>query len=506
MTDNALFPPEAERLRKIHTLSLLAPARRYEANFDVTAKQALPAILECALMLISQLEQVSAGELQDYFGLNAAEREGLLKEILETGFAEEDRHGLLVPTSRLRDTRNNLQDISLEEIVNYNHSFVVDSLTHSIQPRADDKPVHGLPALTAEEQEGLVDTASLFTSQFERFQQCTNIQRLKRFHTKLYRINHCHYTQLTTLPLSLDIYAECDPLEGLRLTSELTGFPEQVKGLLTSSGLHGAVNKHFDQPLSNPPQLSLAQYAQAVGDPVLARYIDGYTLDLGKLLLDRKAKRTGYGNSMTQMMIGPLYMDSNRGRLLNWLSSIPRQAALSRAVWLPAATSTWGAYVGLKEFITTIDKALSSHDSTVDFVVPVHDKQERYDVNERFGARVPHIIELPNAPDLNEMEIFIIPGDPGCALVQYHACLPENCGMAGITLPIGYYTYDVERVELLWSVIRQRLGSDITFSSLPTNTNKTLEDSYAQLKKDWQSIISTQSDNTKIKHLEKIKD
>jgi len=63
-------------------------------------------------------------------------------------------------------------------------------------------------------------------------------------------------------------------------------------------------------------------------------------------------------------------------------------------------------------------------------------------VNERFGASISKIIGLPTAPDLSEMEIFILPGNPGWALIQYHATLPENCGMSGVTLPIGYCTFD----------------------------------------------------------------
>ena len=118
MFENTLYTQKNIQPTKIHTLSLLVPARRYEANFDITTQQALPAIIECALMLILQLEQVSASELQKYFGLNSNEREGLLKEVLDTGLAEENRDGLLIPTSRLREARSSQQGITLEEIEN----------------------------------------------------------------------------------------------------------------------------------------------------------------------------------------------------------------------------------------------------------------------------------------------------------------------------------------------------------------------------------------------------
>ncbi|TVK92874.1 hypothetical protein AYJ01_13595 [Shewanella algae] len=461
MIENTLSTQRNDQPLKVHTLSLLVPARRYEANFDVTAQQALPAIIECALMLIAQLDKISAGELQDYFGLNSNEREGLLKEILETGLAEEDRDGLLVPSRRLREARSNQQGISLEEIVNYNQSFVVDHLTRSIQPRADDKPLRGLPTLEVSQDKEQADPASLFTSQFDRFQQSTTVDKLKRFNTKLYRINHCNYLQLTYLPVSLDVYASSDPLTGLRLKSELIGFPEQVRGLLTTSGLHGEVNKYLDIPIGATPQLDFLEYIKAVDDPLLPTYIDEGNLDLGKLLRDKKQRKISYENNMTIMLVGPLYLDSNRGRLMQWLSHIKSNARLAKAIWLPASTPTWGAHVGLKQFINICNKTLASYGSSLEFLVPVRDKHERFNVNDKFGASISRIIGLPKAPDLNEMEIFVIPGDPGWALVQYHARLPESCGMSGLTLPVGYCTCDPSKVELIWSLLKERLGNDL---------------------------------------------
>ncbi|MGY5618553.1 hypothetical protein ACXHQ9_15790 [Vibrio cincinnatiensis] len=488
MIENTLYAQRNDQPLKVHTLSLLVPARRYEANFDVTAQQALPAIIECALMLIAQLDKISASELQDYFGLNSNEREGLLKEVLETGLAEEDRDGLLVPSRRLSEARSNQQGISLEEIVNYNQSFVVDHLTCSIQPRADDKPLRGLPTLEVSQDKEQTDPASLFTSQFDRFQQSTTVDKLKRFNTKLYRINHCNYVQLTYLPVSLDVYASSDPLTGLRLKSELIGFPEQVRGLLTTSGLHGEVNKYFDTPIRSTPKLDFIEYTKAVDDSILPTYIDDGHLDLGKLLRDKKQRKIDYENDMTLMLIGPLYLDSNRGKLMNWLSHITNNTRLAKAIWLPASTATWGAHVGLKQFISICNKTLASYKSSLEFIVPVRDRHERFNVNDRFGASISRIVGLPKSPDLNEMEIFVIPGDPGWAMVQYHARLPENCGMSGVTLPVGYCTYDPYKVELIWSLLKERLGHDLQNVSAVNGDQEEDSGLAKLLGSDWETI------------------
>lgn len=448
--------------RKIHSLSFLVPARRYDINFDVIANQALPAILECALMLISQLEQITPAELQNYFGLNSEEKEGLLNEITATGLADLTDEGVLEPTPRLREIQQNQQKITLEEVTNQTQTIVIDNLTDYLQPRSDDKPIRGLPELPFETTKQDVDATAIFTSQFGRFQQATTNHDLKRFGTRLYRVNHSRYVQLTNLPISLDIYAHHDPLLGLRLRSELAGFSDTVKGLITTSGLHGFVNGYLDKPYEEPIQLPLDEYSRIAGDEVLIRYEKNGYLDFQQLLTDRKARRTGYGSKSTRMMIGPLYMKENRSSLFGWLRYIKDDLPLKRALWLPSNSLTWGAQVGLRDFVSDVDKSLSGHGSGIDVIVPASDKRDSFAFEERFKSRIPRLFGLPRAASLDELELFIIPGEPCWAMVQYHARLPEGCGMAGLSLPIGFSTYDPVRVEMLWKLLQSRVGFHVS--------------------------------------------
>lgn len=34
-------------------------------------------------------------------------------------------------------------------------------------------------------------------------------------------------------------------------------------------------------------------------------------------------------------------------------------------------------------------------------------------------------------------------------------------GISGLTLPVGYCTYDPYKVELMWSLLKERLGHDL---------------------------------------------
>ncbi|QUS54601.1 hypothetical protein [Pseudovibrio brasiliensis] len=453
---------DANYERKVQSLSFLVPARRYDVNFDVTAQKAWPAILESALQLISKLEKLAPEELQAFYGLDAPEREGLIKEVLETGLIEFDTEGLLVATPLLVELRRNNQSMEMEEIVNYQQTMVVDNLTNSIQPRADDRPVRGLPELTLDGEEHAYEPDSLFVSQFDRFKQCSNNSKLRPFNTKLYRVNHCEYSQLTSIPISLDIYAHYDRPGGLRLESELSGFSENVSGLITTSGLHGRINSYLNEAKKEPVSLTLSQYATLVDDTVVGRYeVDGL-LDLGRLLLDRSKKRTGYGNEQTRMVIGPLFMRENQANLFHWLSRVPNEEKLQRAFWLPSNSSIWGANVGLRDFTTKLDNRLKKHSSWLDVVVPVRDKSERYSYSEKFYSRLPRLIGFPEGKDLTELEILVIPGNEGWAMVQYHAQLSPICGMAGVSVPVGYCTHDKNRVQDIMDILKRQLGTDAT--------------------------------------------
>ena len=195
----------------------------------------------------------------------------------------------------LKEIQQNQQKITLEEVTNQTQTIVIDNLTDYLQPRADDKPVRGLPELPFETTKQDVNATAIFSSQFGRFQQATTNPALKRFGTRLYRVNHSRYVQLTNLPISLDIYAHHDPLLGLRLQSELAGFSDAVKGLITTSGLHRVVNGHLDKPCDEPVKLPLDEFSRIAGDEVLARYEKNGGINLQQLLIDRKARRTGYG-------------------------------------------------------------------------------------------------------------------------------------------------------------------------------------------------------------------
>ena len=56
--------------------------------------------------------------------------------------------------------------------------------------------------------------------------------------------------------------------------------------------------------------------------------------------------------------------------------------------------------------------------------------------------------------NLDRIEIFLVPGVFG--VVQYHGYPNSN---SGVSVPIGYATVDINRLELLEKLLKSRLGN-----------------------------------------------
>ena len=130
---------ELRMSRCIQSLSFLVPVKQFSADIDYSKKVTVAAILETALSLIHCLDEISASELQAYFGLNDIERESLIEVIEISGFASMNENGCLTPTIRMREIQlSSNEKFLLDEVENYFGDFSIDLLTGYIQPKAED--------------------------------------------------------------------------------------------------------------------------------------------------------------------------------------------------------------------------------------------------------------------------------------------------------------------------------------------------------------------------------
>lgn len=465
------FPQEYERL--LQSITICAPVQKISLDIDVTHKITLPAILESALLLVAQLEAVSPSELGGFFGLTDHERDVLVNEMIDTSLVIFNDEGDIATTKKLiAQRRENGVDegITIEDVENFREFTYVDLCTGHIQPRSESDNQSGLPMLPRELNE--TDFSKILASQFHRFQRCLpdnrNKQSLRNPKARLYRINRASVSQSgLQQQISLDIHAYHDPLHGIRLESNLIDYSHENANLMDVSGLRTKAIDWLHNRQHDPVTISFQQYCDLAKDSVVECYIrDNGTIDLLRLLHDRFRKKTSYGNQNTRMIIGPIYSASNRGTIINWVERQSKSKPMHHGIWLGATNELFGASLGLETFMKKMNDELiqDERNSSLNLafnLVPNKYEEQRL-LKRTLSYRTDNKLRVfSDGVSESHMEILVFPGDNGCALIQYHAKIDPGFGFGGLTIPIGYFTTDPERVTYLWDKIRQRVRSDL---------------------------------------------
>lgn len=500
------LPAEYDRL--LQSITVCAPAQKISMDIDVTNKVTLPAILESALLLVAQIETVSPSELGSFFGLTEHERDVLIKEMIDTNLVIFNDEGDIATTSKLIAQRRGgaaNEGITIEDVENFREFTIVDLCTGHIQPRSESDKQLGLPMLARKINE--TDFSQILAKQFHRFQACLpdnkSKQSLRSPKARLYRINRASVMQSGLLQqVSLNIHACHDPLHGIRLDARLIDYKNEHANLMNSSGLKTEAVDWIHNRQHEYATISMQQYCDLAKDPVIERYIKrNDVLDLPSLLHDRFHSRTGYGNPNTRMMIGPVYSAGNRETIMMWVDRQSKNKRLHHGVWLGATNQLFGASLGLESFIKDMNYALNQDERRSSLNLAFHLKRDNnYDgrahLKNTFSQRTDgKLCTFEDGISESHLEIMVFPGDNGFALVQYHAKIAQTLGFGGLTIPVGYFTTDPERVIFLWKEVRRRITGNLTsfndpnimLESLnnqlkcdPHNLNKLIEDESAQ--------------------------
>lgn len=153
-------------------------------------------------------------------------------------------------------------------------------------------------------------------------------------------------------------------------------------------------------------------------------------------------------------MLGAIYLPQNKGKLIEWLRKLP---TLGPILWVPSSSIYWGASAYAKEFYDELHDLLREKGSLLSLIVPkAGTLQETYELGQRFRGIVDTIQCVSTSKPLDEMEIMIVPGHPCWAMVQYHSKISSKYNLRNIRIPIGYTTYDTERVRSLWALMLKR--------------------------------------------------
>lgn len=442
--------------RLISSYSFLIPAKKYTAEFDITATNPLPAFLEISIRLLNTLKRISPYELQSFLGISNNEREELLQQILSTDLAFLNEDGDIEVTSRLNELTQGDEATQLEEIERHTASFYIDLASKHIQPRASNPSLAGFYELVSEETlYSEFDVETIFKEDFNRFKFCTTTENIKKPKTRLYRINSCFYEKLVSFPVSVDIHSEWQSDGHLKISSSLSGFEGDNLDLVVNSGILRYINTVLNNQTSQHDSLSMHDFCLSVQDDVLPNFErDGGIFDIEKYLRERDNRKTGYGSSKTTGIVGSLYLPQNKGAFINWLTRTP---SIQPILWLPSSASYWGASAYSRAFYEQVAELLPQKQSSLSLVFPkASSKQEAHECRQRYGGIADNLLSFQNATPLDEMEILIVPGSPCWAMVQYHARIAPAYGLRDARIPIGYTTYEPERVKMLWELMLRR--------------------------------------------------
>lgn len=444
--------------RLVASFSFLIPAKKYTADFDITATNSLPAFLEISIYLLDILQMISPCELQSFLGISDNEREELLRQIISTDLAFLNDDGIIEVSNKLNELKQNNGTIQLEGIERHAASFCVDLASEHIQPRALSSNLTRFYELESDDiLHKELDAEAIFKDDFSRFKKCSKIENVRKIATRLYRINSCYYDKLTSLPVSVDIHSQWQSDGHLKIHSSLSGFDGENLDLVVNSGVLRYINTVLNKRSKQCDTLSLQDFCRNVHDEILINFEgDGGVFDIEKYLRERDHRKTGYGSPKTNGILGAIFLPQNKGSFLSWLARIPR---IQPVFWLPASASYWGASAYSKVFYEQAAELLPKKLSSLSLVLPkVIPGQEAYEYRQRYGAIADVLLSFHKATPLDEMEILIVPGSPCWAMVQYHARIAPMFGLRDVRIPIGYTTYDQERVRMLWDLMLKRTG------------------------------------------------
>ncbi|WP_165176823.1 hypothetical protein [Desulfovibrio sp. ZJ369] len=443
--------------RLIAHYSFLIPAKKYIADFDIiTTSSPFSAFVELSIYLLDTLKVISPHELQSFLGINENERDSLIQQILSTDLAFTNDNGDLEVTSKVDELRQPDGSIQLEKYENHSASFFVDLASKHIQPRSSNPGKAGFFELIPEANfHSDLPAETIFKEDFNRFRSCNTNESIRNSKSRLYRINDCVYDALVGFPVSVNVISEFQSDDHLQITTSLSGFAENDIDLVVNSGILRYVNKKLNRSSEHHDSLLPEDYCANVQDFVLPDFFsDSREFDIEKYLLAREKRKTGYNSQKTAGLIGAIYLPQNRSRLIEWLRNC---SSLQPILWVPSCSTYWGASAYVKAFYDDLHELLSKKGSLLSLIVPkTSTPQEAYELGQRFGGIVDTIQCVSTSSPLDEMEIMIVPGYPCWAMVQYHARISSRYNLRNIRIPIGYTTYDTERVRNLWTIMLKR--------------------------------------------------
>lgn len=460
-----------ERLLKVNMLSVLIPAKSYKLKCSWTKEKTLPAIEDFSCRLLLMFEELSASEIQHYFGLSNREREVLIETLINNRLVTLDGKGLLKPTPLLARQGETLSNgTSLVEYEERNETAIFDLLTQQLMRRRTlDSSRFGLPEVSVEGSTSLSneDVVKCFSGQYRAHLEFTrgNIKEAQK--TKLYKITSISPDKVTQIPVDIEVKVELTHDGKLKVYRNAMEKIGALRHSPLSNLLEARVADFFASLSCEDDEGDFQAFCDLTNDHVLPQFTDAGEFDFTRWLSARHKKKTGYGSSDTTAMIGPVYLLENRTAIIQKLKSARKEwqpDVIKSALWFGADVPLWAASgEEVAEFGRRLESELCDSGDEKGRLSAIlcfeHDdfKGKKHYFKDKYRHRVPNGIGVAAEFPTKRMEFFIIPGV--LAVCQYNVSLSKN---SGITFPIGHITTCPSRCEKLTHMLMDRyLSSEL---------------------------------------------
>lgn len=449
-------------------ITLLLPARSYKINCAWTTEKLMPGIEQFACRLLLIFDQLYPSELQNYFGLNDREREVLLDSLLANRLITINPDGHVEASSFLRKhAASNDGKPSLVKYQERTEDVAFDLLTLSVcKPQTHRRLTSGLPELLPKDKVGVETSAVIeaFSAQFRHHLMLSRNNEYERQRTQLYKVMGCHSHEMVQIPVEVEVsYKAVGNSEPQKFTRSY----EQIGNnrLPLANELEAHIADFLGDQKLDESGLDCAGYCEAVRDPVLKQFSNGYQFDYSAWLEAREKRQTGYcSNQQTFGMLGAVYLPNNAKRFIRELRDALRihEGTLTpKAMWYSSEVPLWGANGSQlarfnRELGDTLDNYSDDQSARVTLLhlsdsIGESRLQRKYHL-----GRFANGIGLTSDAEFDRLELLLIPGVIG--LVQYHG--QPNADSA-LTLPVGYVTTDPERLQLLEFLLAKRVEGAI---------------------------------------------
>lgn len=446
--------------RLANVISLLIPVRPYTLYCAWTQEMPLPAIEEFTCRLLVLLDEILPGDIREYFGLTHRECEILIDGLIQHRLAIYTESGHLAPSSTLRTKSQEAPD-AFPCLTRYEERVEVplfDLLTLSIiAPRQQRLYRFGLPQLSVAHEYkniGHQEVLEAFGKQYHAYLDLLPRSERESRQSRLYKISSCEAGNIDQIAIDVAIALEPTVTGPVRMSKTAEDKANNRRPLTIE--MEAKISDFLNAQVIPDNGVSFDTYCALVNDEVLARHIQRGSFDFNSWLNARQEKKTGYGTPQTTAMIGPIYLESNRRAIADFIrdrSKLWSEDTKHTALWLASSVPLWAANGELlSDFIYRIEPLLSaSRDGVGHICALMHD--DLRDNRATFHTRIPNGITFIGDPLEDRVEIFLIPDE--LAVVQYH-CQPSSD--SAITVPIGYMTIDPERLALIEELLSIRLS------------------------------------------------